>query len=110
MREGHEALIKAFESTNGPIRESYAARMGAADLQAWLAMAEDRNGVEDLLAKMQFPCCVYAGDADPEFSNAKETSDCIPRASFVALPGLSHMQAFYASDVVVPVIENFLAP
>jgi hypothetical protein len=59
---------------------------------------------------MQLPCCVYAGDADPEFSNAKETSDCIPRASFVALQGLSHMQAFYANNVVVPEIEKFLAP
>jgi pimeloyl-ACP methyl ester carboxylesterase len=109
MREGPEALIKAFESTNGPIRASYSARMGAADLQAWLAMAVDRSGIEDMLGKMQMPCCVYAGDADPEFSNAKATSDGIPHASFVALPGLSHMQAFYSSDVVVPEIEKFLA-
>jgi pimeloyl-ACP methyl ester carboxylesterase len=109
IKQGPDALIRAFESTNGRISDSYAARMRKADLQAWLAMAEDRISLEDLLSRMEMPCCVYAGDADPEFDQVKAGSQGIANAYFFALPGLSHMQAFYQSSIVVPQVTKFLS-
>ena len=60
-----ETLIAAFEKIAGPIPDAYAARLRAADLEAYLAAAHDRVGMEDMLEAMAMPCCLYAGGADP---------------------------------------------
>lgn len=56
--------------------------------------------MEDMLAMMAMPCCIYAGEADPVFSQARLTSEQIPNSRFFSLPGLTHMQAFYESRKV----------
>jgi pimeloyl-ACP methyl ester carboxylesterase len=108
MSNGRDALVAAFENTNGPIAASYAARMRTADLDAWFAAIQDRDGMEDMLTSMAMPCCLYAGDVDPAFAEAKMASERIRNARFFSLPGLSHMQAFYESSAVLPPVIDFL--
>jgi pimeloyl-ACP methyl ester carboxylesterase len=109
IAEGPDALVTAFESMAGPIPEAYADRLRTADLQAWLAAVEDRVSNEDVLGTMTMPCCLYAGDADPIFAQAKQASERIPNAVFFALPGLSHLEGFLESRRVLPPIMEFLA-
>jgi pimeloyl-ACP methyl ester carboxylesterase len=112
MREGisggGDAFIVAFEKMEGPISDAYAARLRRADFEVYVAMARDRAGMEDMLGTMAMPCCIYAGDADPVFSQARLASERIANSRFFSLPGLTHMQAFYESRKVVPQVVEFL--
>lgn len=108
IAKGPDALVAAFEKMAGPIPDAYAARLRAGDLEAWLAAVADRESIEDGLAIMTMPCCVYAGDADPLFAQAKAASARLPHARFFPLPGLSHVQAMARSDLVLPHVVAFL--
>jgi pimeloyl-ACP methyl ester carboxylesterase len=112
IREGiagaGNAFVPSFVKIAGPISDAYAARLRAADLEAYLAAAQDRAGIEDMLGTMAMPCCVYAGEGDPMFSQTKLTSERIPNARFFSLPGLSHLRAFVESGSVVPQVMEFL--
>jgi len=106
---GGNALIAGFEKFAGPISDAYAKRLREADLEAWLAFtASDRVNVEDVLATMPMPCCVYCGDADAAFAQAKSAAGRIPNARFVALPGLAHLPAFVESRAALPPVMEFL--
>jgi pimeloyl-ACP methyl ester carboxylesterase len=108
MAESSDALVTAFENMVGQIPEAYADRLRTADLQAWLAASEDRLSIEDVLETMTMPCCLYAGDADPAFAQAKLASEHIADAQFIALAGLSHYQAFVESRSILPRVMEFL--
>jgi len=85
----------------GPISDDYATSLRSADLRAWLAAAGDRVGVEDALGNITGRCCIYCGDLDPLFEQAKLASQQIPKAEFVTLHGYSHLQAFTQSSSVL---------
>ena len=106
---GGDDFVAAFEKMVGPISASYAARLRAADLQAWLALAQDRVSIEDMLGAMAMPCCIYAGEADPIFRRVKAAADRIPNAHFFSLPGLLHSQAFIESSTVLTPVIKFLS-
>jgi pimeloyl-ACP methyl ester carboxylesterase len=108
IARGADALVTGFENMAGPTSDSHAARLRSADLEAWSALAQDRVSVEDVLELMTMPCCLYAGEADPMFSQVKSASERIPNARFFSLPGLSHLQAFAESARVLPPIMEFL--
>jgi pimeloyl-ACP methyl ester carboxylesterase len=108
ISEGHDALVAAFDKMAGPISDGYASRLRAADLEAWLASVEDRETIEGVFEAMAMPCCIYAGEADPQFAQAKLASERLPGSSFFSLPGLSHLQAFAACDCVLPRVIEFL--
>ncbi len=108
MAGGPDALIAAYETTVGRVPEAYIDRLRRADLQAWLASVEDRASIEDVLETMTMPCCLYAGDADPVFAQAKLASERISGAQFFALPGLTHLGAFMESRSVLPPVVEFL--
>jgi len=106
---GGDALVAAFEKALGPIPESYAASLRAGDVQAWLAAAADRIGIEDVLQTIATPCCIYCGDADPLFEQAKLAAAQVTAATFFPLQGFNHLQAFTQSSVVLPHVLPFLA-
>jgi pimeloyl-ACP methyl ester carboxylesterase len=109
IQGGANAFVAAFERAMGPIPENYAAKLRAADLRAWLAGAADRIGIERVLKTLSKRCCIYCGDADPLFAQTRQASEQVPNASFFALAGLSHMQAFAQSDAILPHVLAFLA-
>jgi pimeloyl-ACP methyl ester carboxylesterase len=105
---GGDAFVAGFEKIFGRIPDAYAERLRTADLEAYLAAAHDRVGVDDILATMTMPCCLYAGEADPIFTLARSASERIPDAAFFSLPALSHSQTFVASGSVLPQVMAFL--
>ena len=112
IAHGRDALIARMEELSGqPIPDAYAKDLREGDLEAWLAIAgQPRENMGSMLDHMAMPCCIYAGDADGAFANAKLASTRIPNARFFSLPGLDHLQAiFCASDLVLPHVKNFLA-
>jgi hypothetical protein len=64
--------------------------------------------IDDVLETMAMPSCLYAGEADPIFMEAKLASERIPDARFFAIPGLAHLPAFVASSNVLPPVMAFL--
>jgi pimeloyl-ACP methyl ester carboxylesterase len=60
------------------------------------------------LAGILVPCLLYCGTLDPFHNGAQESVQYMPRAVFVSIHGLNHITAFFRSDVVVPVVEQFL--
>jgi len=109
MTGGGDALVAAAEKMNGPISDAYAGRLRAADLEAYLAAAHDRVGMEDMLETMAMPCCLYAGEADPIYPLARSASEQIPSARFFSLPGLTHLPAFVESGLVLPQVMEVLS-
>ena len=105
---GADAFVTAFRKTFGPAEGAFAERLRAADLQAYLALLQDRPGLDELLPRMSMPCCLYAGDADDVCEQARSASERIPGAMFFSLPGLDHCEAFTRVELVLPQVMPFL--
>jgi pimeloyl-ACP methyl ester carboxylesterase len=100
-------LSKLFE----PSLSGYKVRRLSGDFDAFIAMnsaMKDYPGFDDKLPALAMPCLLIAGDADGNYSRAKDCAKNIPNAEFVSLPGLDHVQAFVRSDLVIPHVKKFL--
>lgn len=75
---------------------------------AW-RMAMEEGDVARNLADWQLPCLIYAGTQDLDFfEDAKRAASEIPGAQFVALEGMTHLQAHENTDAVLPHIQRVL--
>lgn len=75
---------------------------------AWRSMKElDAQGK---LGDFAAPALVVAGSADVSGPTAvlREVADGIPRAAFLELPGVPHMQTLERSDLIADVLDDFL--
>ena len=73
-----------------------------------MALLQDRPGLDELLPGISAPCCLYAGEADDMYSQARAASERIPGAAFLSFAGLDHCQAFTRADLVLPPVMKFL--
>jgi len=108
ITHGAEAFVTAVEQMAGPPPPGWRARLHEGDLEAYLAMAQDRTSIETVLPEIEMPCCLYAGEADPVFAEVKSASKSISSVKFFSLPGLTHLQAFVRADLVLPRVSKFL--
>ena len=108
LAEGGEAFVAAMEEMFGPETAQRTERLRAADLEAYLALAQDRPGLEEILPSMDLPCCLYVGEADPIYPEVTACSRYIPEVSYFSLPGLSHCEAYTRSELVLPRVTKFL--
>jgi pimeloyl-ACP methyl ester carboxylesterase len=108
IAKGGDAFVESIQSIAGFVSDSYAARLRAAGPEIYLPSVIGSPTMEDMLPAMAMPCCLYCGEADPAFAQAKSASGLIPNAHFVALPGLRHLPAFTASAAVLPQVMGFL--
>lgn len=108
IKGGPDAFVAAFHQTFGPAEGAFAERLRAADLQAYLALLQDRPGLDTRLPAMSMPCCLYAGEADEVCDQARLASERMPQAVFFSLPGLDHCEAFARSELVLPRVTRFL--
>jgi hypothetical protein len=99
-----------MEEMFGPESAQRKERLVSADLEAYLALAQDRPGLEDILPTMLMPCCLYAGERDPIYPEVKACSRQIPAVNFFSLPGLDHCEAYARSELVLPRVIAFLKP
>jgi pimeloyl-ACP methyl ester carboxylesterase len=64
---------------------------------------------DEELAGITTPCMVFCGELDPFYAGAREAANHMPRARFLALPGLNHISALVRIDLVIPNVKEFLA-
>jgi pimeloyl-ACP methyl ester carboxylesterase len=108
LTQGSEAFVAAMEEMFGLETAERKERLFAADLEAYLALAQDRPGLEDILPSMQLPCCLYVGETDPIYPEVAACSRYTPQVTYFSLPGLSHCEAYARSELVVPRVSEFL--
>jgi len=58
------------------------------------------------VARISAPCLLYAGDADPVHTGAREAAGHVADARFISLPGLDHVQAG-GSPLILPHVKEF---
>jgi pimeloyl-ACP methyl ester carboxylesterase len=107
IAQGNGTFVAGMEEMFGPESAARKERLLSADLEAYLALAQDRPGLDDILPTMMIPCCLYAGGTDPIYPEVKACSQHIPRVSFFSLPGLNHCEAFARSELVLPRVTGF---
>jgi pimeloyl-ACP methyl ester carboxylesterase len=108
IAQGRGAFVAGMEEMFGPESAARKERLRSADLEAYLALAQDRPGLDDILASMLMPCCLYAGEIDPIYPKVEACSQHIPQATFFSLPGLNHCDAYARSKLVLPRVTRFL--
>ena len=110
--QGMEVYISALEKKDGfKYHPDYRARLLANDPVALFAVIQNMAtwpGADDVLDKINVPCLIYAGEADPFCSGAKKGAAAISNARFFSVPGLNHVQTSRASAFVLPYVEKFL--
>ena len=72
------------------------------------AAIRDSAGFEEELDSLDVPGLIYAGEEDPAYPLAQRCVEGHNNLEFLSLPGLGHMEAWHARDVVLPHIIHFL--
>ena len=104
--EGFEERFGRIEPDSKRVRfleNDYLAMMAST-----LALRDHVRDYSDLSTKMTMPCLFYDGDADAFHDNVQNLVETLPKAKFVSLPGQDHGGTFTRSDLVVPVVREFL--
>jgi pimeloyl-ACP methyl ester carboxylesterase len=107
LRAGPDEVIRVWgEGVTPALRE----RLWANDAAALIAcLQRPLDEFLDVLGTIGVPTLLYAGSADPIHNAARQAASEISGAQFVSFPGLSHPQALWRSDLVLPHVEPFLA-
>jgi pimeloyl-ACP methyl ester carboxylesterase len=107
--QGAEALVEVWES-QGSISPELRSRILANDMTALNAhwQSEDWVAVDDMLPSLGRPFLLIMGEKDEVYPAVKEYSGRVGEGSLVSLPGLNHLEVFQRSDLVIPIIAEFL--
>ena len=108
LGKGLDAFVASMEDLLGPLPARSRTRLLANDVQALIAVQQDRPNMDDALPSMIMQCLVYGGDADPIYPDLKRGADKLSSRTFFALTGLNHVQAMACSDLVLPRVRQFL--
>jgi pimeloyl-ACP methyl ester carboxylesterase len=84
-------------------------RHRANDLQALLALSQDRTDFSDVFPTMNVPCLLFVGEADPRLAGVRESANAINDATFFSLPECGHVAALARRDLVLPHVTAFLS-
>jgi pimeloyl-ACP methyl ester carboxylesterase len=68
----------------------------------------DGSQVADL-PTIQTPVMLLVGTKEPFAEHARAAANLLPRGMFVPLEGLDHVQTFFRSDLVLPLVREFFA-
>jgi pimeloyl-ACP methyl ester carboxylesterase len=108
-----EAFVAALEKVLGPYPPDRRARMLAGDARALVANARAMRQIqwppaEEALPRVSLPCLLFAGEKDTFHPAAKQCAALMPNAAFRTLEGFGHLEAYARSDMVLPLIREFL--
>jgi pimeloyl-ACP methyl ester carboxylesterase len=109
LRQGPEALLGVYEGFVTPEKK---ARLLASDMTALIAWRTNRIATfafPEIVETMPMPCLLYAGSVDPIHDTVRETAAKMPNAEFYSVPGQTHVQTQYRSELVLPKVQEFLA-
>lgn len=111
--EGVETLVEGIRAWAGAISPAYEARLRAANVRAGAAFLrrihEHPADFSAALPALDLPCLLYAGGRDDNFADAERAAAALPRARFVPLPDMNHVQAAGASAELAPQLLAFWA-
>ncbi len=107
-----EAFLDAFVSRSGLDRTVFTVEQQAEifdnDFLALAASQQDRPDLGDMLPSISKPCFLYVGEADGNLPGVQKCAQQIPGAALVTISGLTHPEAFYRADQVLPHVLEFL--
>jgi pimeloyl-ACP methyl ester carboxylesterase len=109
VQDGAQAFIELMKVTDPDWTRTHETQWMTADFAAQYAVAQDRSSQEDILSTIECPCLILAGSEDGLCEDAERATAQIANARFVALPGLDHGGALARSDLVAPLLREFLA-
>lgn len=111
-RDGMRGFVETFESALGfrfpePDRTWTLQQNDPAALEAAFLSVRVEGPVSHDLGSWRLPCLICVGDADEMHDDAARAAAEIPGATFIALPGHSHISAFYEADALLlpPILE-----
>jgi pimeloyl-ACP methyl ester carboxylesterase len=109
MPKDPHAFLMMMESVWGSyMTEAMRARVAANDLEAILALTQDRESMAEILSTMTMPCLLFVGEADPRFPKVQECVKHLPNGNLFSLPNCSHVDGYARSDLVLPHVLEFL--
>ena len=110
MEQGSDVFIARVEALWGSyLTPAIHAQLVANDVQALLALTQDRAAINEVLPNMTMPCLLFVGETDPRFPQVHQCTTHIPNATFFSLPACDHTAALARSDLVLPHVRTFLA-
>jgi pimeloyl-ACP methyl ester carboxylesterase len=106
---GMEPLLEEADRLTGPLPDRVRGRSLASDPAALAAAClVERPSLEGAFSRITVPALLYCGDQDASLASAKRAAGLLPQASFVALAGLNHRQAWLDSGASMPHVTKFL--
>ena len=114
VQEGVDAVVEGMRELAGSITPQYEERLRSLDLLAMVACLEylsfRKPSLEKDTSQMPIPCLFYAGDADEgAHQYGKEVVRKLANARFFSLPGLNHVGASDATELIIPQVLSFMA-
>lgn len=114
IQEGADAVVEGMREWAGSITPQYGERLRKLDYRAMAAYLEyaqfHRPSLLEAASQIEIPCLLYAGEADEEANNFGQ---CVAEQSlsahFFSLPGLGHVSASDATDLIIPAVLSFLS-
>jgi pimeloyl-ACP methyl ester carboxylesterase len=114
LRQGMAALVGAWEAASPEYwqspgrRDRWLGEDAAALVAARQQQVTEPDLTEEAVAAISVPSLLYAGTRD-EVEEIERTARLMPNATFVALDGLNHLQAYTRRDVVLPHVLAFVS-
>ena len=106
-REAFAAMIdQAFGSR---LLSAMRTRLLANDLDALLALTQNRESNADGLPSMIMPCLLFVGELDPRLSQVRQCASVLSNATLLTLPECDHAAASIRSDLTIPHLKAFLS-
>ena len=110
LGQGLDAFLAACDRIYGPyMTPERRARLEANDAGVLIAASLDRADHADLLPAMRMPCLLLVGAIDPICPNVRKAAEAMAHAELVVLPECDHVATFGRTDLILPVVEAFLA-
>jgi len=112
IRGGMTAFVATFESALDytfpePLR-TWTLENDPVALDAAFRSARTEGAISRDLTKWQVPCLIYAGAADEMHDDAERAAAEIPRATFLSLPGHTHLSAADEVNELLPHVLGLL--
>lgn len=108
LKQGPQTIASLWDSSLPPGLQSRLLKNDAEALLAYRTRTAE-PGFAEILPTMTMPCLVFAGDADAGYREVKACIAQMPNVTFFSLPGLTHAQTIFRSDLVLPPMKRFLA-
>jgi len=102
-------IHSAVQQPAGFYKAKQLKRWADSDLLAFAAAeAGNKPSFMHYLAKISMPCLLLVGGNDPNYPLVKEASLLIQDSQIISLVDMDHLASFLRSDLVVPIVVDFL--